>query len=385
MDRIRSLTRRFPVVVDAFGASALFVVSTVDRPDAGAELRTPVVFFLLAVVTAALAVRRKWPLWTLAVTSAGLVPALLLGADLEPFLIPVMVATYTVAVRTERWTALRSAVPAVLLVAVGAVLLAPGPGFTQERLGKLALVGMAGAVGEAIRSRRAYVKAVEDRAIRAERSREEEARRQVAEERLHIARELHDIVAHHIAVITVQAGAAEHLVTARPDAAREALGHVRRSGSAVLEELRGLLGVLRRPDDPASSTEPPPGVAQLPALVELFRASGLELTWTSAGEARPLPETVGMVAYRVVQEALTNAHRHGRGTARLSVTYTASALVLEVVNAVRTESRLSGTGLGLVGMTERTGAVGGEVEAGADEHGTFRVRVTLPCHRGELP
>ncbi|MDQ7807584.1 histidine kinase [Amycolatopsis sp. A133] len=370
--------------MDAFGASALFVVSTVNRPDAGAELQTPAVFVLLTVVTAVLAVRRKWPLWTLVVTGAGLLPAVKSGADLEPFLVPVMVATYTVAARTDRWTTLRSAVPVVLLLVVGIVLvLPPTSDATQEGVAKFALVGMAGAVGEAVRSRRAYIKAVEDRAIRAERTREEEARRRVAEERLHIARELHDIVAHHIAVITVQAAAAEQLVGDRPEAARAALTHVRRSGRAVLDELRGLLGVLRRPDDPVSPTEPAPGVAQFSSLVELFRASGLDLKWTSAGESRPLPETVDLVAYRVVQEALTNAHRHGTGTAHLSVTYTTSALVLEVVNAVRTGGRVPGTGLGLVGMSERTGAVGGTVRAGAGGGGLFRVHVSLPYHEGD--
>jgi signal transduction histidine kinase len=384
LGRIRSFARRNPTLVDAFGASVLFAVSTANRPDAGAELRTPTVFILLTVVTAVLVVRRKWPLWTLAVTAGGVLPAVTSGADLEPFLVPVMVATYTVAARTDRWTTLRAVVPVVLLLFLGIVLvLPPASEVAQEGLAKFALVGMAGAIGEAVRSRRAYLKAMEDRAVRAERTREEEARRQVAEERLHIARELHDIVAHHIAVITVQAAAAEHLVGDKPEAARAALTHVRRSGRAVLDELRGLLGVLRRPDDPESPTEPPPGVAQLPSLVESFRLSGLDLKWTSAGEARPLPETVDLVAYRVVQEALTNAHRHGTGTAHLSVTYKTSALVLEVVNTVRTEGRVPGTGLGLVGMSERTGAVGGEVRTGAGGGGLFHVHVSLPYHEGD--
>jgi len=244
---------------------------------------------------------------------------------------------------------------------------------------------MAAAVGEAVRGRRAALAAVEERAVRAERTREEEARRRVAEERLHIARELHDVVAHHIAVINVQAGVAGHLITSQPEAAAEALGHVRRSSRAVLDELSGLLGVLRRPEESDTPTEPAPGMAQLDDLVESFRASGLDLRSTLTGEVHDLPATVDLVAYRVVQEALTNAHRHGTSTARLSVAYTPSEIILEVTNAVAAQPHAGGSGLGLVGMRERAGAVGGTIKAGIEADERFHVRATLPLQLGKKP
>ncbi|HWO66926.1 MAG TPA: histidine kinase [Umezawaea sp.] len=376
---MRSLARRFPTVVDTVAAAALLAVSAADGPDTPLDVRTPAVLCLLAVAVGVLAVRRRWPLWTSAVTEVAFLAAMALGSDLEPFLVPVAIATYTVAVRTERWRV----APTVLLLVPAVALLAGPSGLTWENVGRFALIGMAAAVGEAVRSRRAVLAAVEERAVRAERTREEEARRRVAEERLHIARELHDVVAHHISVINVQAGVAELLIAAELSAAAEALGHVRRSSRAVLDELRGLLGVLRRPEDSNTPTEPAPGTAQLGELVESFRASGLELRWTSAGEVRALPPTVDLVAYRVVQEALTNAHKYGTGTASLSVVHTPTELVLEVVNAVGAPVPPAGSGLGLVGMRERAGAVGGALRAGVEADTRFHVHVTLPL--GEKP
>jgi DNA-binding NarL/FixJ family response regulator len=127
----------------------------------------------------------------------------------------------------------------------------------------------------------------------------------------------------------------------------------------VLDELSGLLGVLRRPEETDTLTEPAPGLARLAPLVETFRAAGLDLRWTSTGAAQPLPATVDLVAYRVVQEALTNAHRHGTGTVRLYVSHTPAALTLEITNPVASVPTTGGTGLGLIGMRERAGAVGG--------------------------
>ncbi|GHH27789.1 sensor histidine kinase [Lentzea cavernae] len=376
------LTRRHPLLVDALGAivicAVIFAMSTADGGESSLDVRTPPVVGLLAVVTVSLVARRRWPLWTVAVTALGVAAATALGADLEPFLVPLAVATFTLAVHTDRWTARRAA-QAVVLLAVPAVALVAGPtGSFWENLGRFALIGMAAAAGEAVRSRRAFIAAVEERALRAEQSREEEARRRVAEERLHIARELHDVVAHHISVINVQAAVAEHLITSQPGAAAEALQHVRRSSRSVLDELRDLLGVLRGADEQDGPAEPAPGMDRLGPLVETFRDSGLQLRWTSAGEPRPLPATVDLVAYRVVQEALTNVHRHGNGTAHLSVTYTRAELVLEVVNPRGRTAPAGGSGLGLIGIRERASAVGGTAHAALGPGDLFHVHVTLP-------
>ncbi|MEO6090704.1 MAG: histidine kinase [Umezawaea sp.] len=388
MQRFRALRRRHPIVVDALGALVVYLAVALAKGPPGSnhqELRSPAVLAFLSAAFAALAVRRRWPLVVLVITTAGVVPAVVLGGQIEPFMFPVVIATYTVAVTTDRWTALRSAVATVLFVVLVVVLLTPAPGFTWETFGRFGWVGMAAAVGIAVRSRRANIAAIEERAVRAEQTREEEARRRVAEERLHIARELHDVVAHHIAVINVQAGVAGHLITSQPEAAAEALGHVRRSSRAVLDELSGLLGVLRRPEESDTPTEPAPGMGQLDQLVDSFRASGLDLRSTVTGEVHELPATVDLVAYRVVQEALTNAHRHGTDTAHLSVDYTPSQVILEITNAVGAQPHDGGSGLGLVGMRERAGAVGGTIHTGIAADGRFRVLAILPLQLGKKP
>ncbi|GGM87564.1 two-component sensor histidine kinase [Lentzea pudingi] len=366
--------------MDAVSAAVIYVVifglSAADGAESALDIRIPPLPGLLAVVTASLAVRRKRPLWTLGVTAFGVATATALGADLEPFLVPLAVATFTV--HTDRWTKRRASAAGVLLAVSAVAIVTSSPGSAWEDLGRFTLIGMAAAAGEAVRTRRAFIAAIEERAVRAERSREEEARRRVAEERLHIARELHDVVAHHISVINVQAAVAEHLITSQPDAAAEALHHVRRSSRSVLDELRDLLGVLRGAGEPDGPAEPAPGMDLLGPLVETFRHSGLELRWTSAGEPRPLPATVDLVAYRVIQEALTNVHRHGNGTAHLSVTYTPADLVLQVVNPRGRNASADGSGLGLIGIRERAGAVGGTARTGPGPGDTFHVHVTLP-------
>jgi len=383
--RLSAFARSHPDVLDAAAAAALFLVLVLVpplfRPD---PTTSGVAVALTALACAALVVRRRLPLTVLVVTVATAVPAVVTGAGagLETFMAPVAVAIYTVAAQTDRRTTVFSAVPTAVLLVGAAVLFSPDPGFTADRFERLAWLGMAAAVGDAIRSSRDYLAAVTDRAERAERSREEEAGRRVAEERLHIARELHDVVAHHIAVVNAQAGVAEHLVGTSPDAAAVALGHVRRASRTVLDELGGLLRVLRRPDDAAASTEPTPSMAQVDSLVETFRASGLDVRSSLTGEVRPLPATAGLVAYRLLQEALTNAHRHGTGTAEMAVVYTPHQLTMEVTNPVgRLRADASrpgrGSGLGLLGMHERAGAVGGAVQT-VTEHDVFRVRAVLP-------
>jgi signal transduction histidine kinase len=390
MSTVVGFARKHPTTVDSVFAALLFITLAASPGPRHeqvavqvADQKSPLTIAMLLVVCAALAVRRKWPLWTLAITTIGSVPAVATGTKLEPFLPPLVIAAYTVSVLTDRWTTLTSAIPAALFLGLAVVVLAPTPGFTLEALGRFAWIGMAIAVGQAVRNRRANIAAVHERAVRAEQTREEEARRRVVEERLHIARELHDVVAHHIAVINVQAGVAEHLIDTKPDAAAEALRHVRRSSRAVLDELSGLLSVLRKPEDPNTPTEPAPGLAQLDGLIETFRASGLSLEWTVGGKPQELSATADLVAYRVLQEALTNAHRHGTDSASLSVLYSHHEVVLEVANEPGKQEHTGGSGLGLLGMRERASAVGGTMRAGIEADGRFRVHVALPLQVGE--
>ncbi|HEY0817015.1 MAG TPA: histidine kinase [Pseudonocardia sp.] len=381
---VREWARGRPLITGAVGAVVLFlllvVVYVLARPAVPAPVLVPV-----AVACAALVGRQRWPVPTLALVGGVALLAIGSGKATELLAAPVLVAVYTVAARTSPRTTVLVAVPAgFMLVGMGA-LLDPGPGLTLEHVSWFAWIGMAAAVGDAVRSGRAYFAAMAERAERAERTREEEARRRVVEERLRIARELHDVVAHHIAVVNVQAGVAGHLLTTRPDEAAAAMGHIRRASRTVLDELSGLLSVLRETADPAAPTAPAPGMADVAGLIEGFRGSGLHVACSVAGDTRTLPSAVDVVAYRLVQEALTNAHRHGAGTAALSVVRRPTQLTLEIINGLpATSARSPGVGLGLIGMRERAAAVGGTVSTGPDvDAATFRVRAVLPLTASE--
>ena len=230
--------------------------------------------------------------------------------------------------------------------------------------------------------------AARNQALLAARGRELELERQtsaaqaVALDRLSIARELHDVVAHHVSVMGIQAAAARRSLERDPARAAEALGVVEESAGTAVDELRRLVGTLR---DPASETSAPTtiGVAHLPALVEGAQNSGTPTTLIIAGEPRPIPMLVDVALYRVVQEALTNIRKHaGRGaTAEVRLRFGEESVEVEISDdGVRQElaRRSRGSGLGLRGMRERIGAVGGTVSAGRRERGGFLVRATVP-------
>ena len=213
--------------------------------------------------------------------------------------------------------------------------------------------------GIAVANRRAYVASIRDRA-------EQDARRRVDEERLRIARELHDVVAHTMATINVQAGVAAHVLSSRPEAAAESLQAIKAASKEGLKELRAILDVLRQADD-ADPTQPAPGIAQLEALVAGARRAGLETTFTVTGQPVPLPAAVDLAAYRIVQESLTNAIRHaGPATAAVSLDYRRRTADRRDRHRPGPPTRAAArqTGPGLAGMRERAAAVGGTVEAG---------------------
>jgi signal transduction histidine kinase len=224
-----------------------------------------------------------------------------------------------------------------------------------------------------------------ERAERAEHALEEESRRRVIEERMRIARELHDVLAHHISVINVQEGVAAHLLRADPSGAEEALGRVRRGAASVLDELSSILSVIRQSDEATSATDPLPTLDDLERLIAEFANVGLDIEWHIAGAPRPAAPAIGLAAYRVIQESLTNAHRYGcHHRATLQLTYECGALHVEILNDIDADRRV-GTrrGHGTVGMRERVAAAGGTIEIGSSAGGQFRVHATLPTERSE--
>lgn len=246
----------------------------------------------------------------------------------------------------------------------------------------VALVAIPLAVGHALSNHRAYVAAIEDRARLAEQTREAEAERRVSEERLRIARELHDIVSHTISVINVQAGVAAHVMGEQPELAHQALLTIKATSKEALRELRGMLGVLRDVDA-AQPRGPAPGLAQLEVLIATARQAGIPTTVVTRGEAQPLPPSVDLAAYRIIQEALTNTLRHaGPASAEVCISYEQRRVCIDVADDGQGTATVSEpperSGHGIIGMRERAAAAGGTLEAGQRPGGGFGVRACLP-------
>jgi signal transduction histidine kinase len=222
-----------------------------------------------------------------------------------------------------------------------------------------------------------HIREVEQRAEEAVRTKDEAARRRAMEERLRIARELHDSLTHSISVIQVQAGVAVHLARKRGEDVPPALVAIQEAGADAVRELRATLGVLRSEEDGDGS-----GLCQLDGLVARARAAGLPVTVTVTGTERPLPAEADQAAYRIVQEALTNVSRHaGQACASVHLHYAPESLSIQVDDdgtGAGAASRSSGPGLGLVGMRERVSALGGRLHTGPQDDGGFRVYAELP-------
>jgi signal transduction histidine kinase len=302
------------------------------------------------------------------------------GGDPTGAVVPSLLALYTVGTLAPVTTTV--GVTALTVAAYATALTVAEGQFSDRTLSSLAFVGVAAAVGVAVRSQRTAVEAAEARARQAEATREEEAERRVTDERLRIARELHDVVAHHISVVNVQAGVARHLLDSQPEQARNALALVREASRTVLSEMSTVLGLLRTGEDD-TPTAPAPGLDRAGALVESMRRAGLEVEQRVQGRPYELPELADLTAFRVVQESLTNALKHGTGTAELVLDYSAGALVMEVRNPVRPTAPPSLVGgHGLVGMRERVTSLGGRFAAGPEPDGLFTVRADIPRAEG---
>ncbi|MET7684443.1 sensor histidine kinase [Streptomyces sp. NPDC005423] len=391
LDRARCQLKAHPAALDATLAAAVLLCMVAGsfvepRGETGVTwgIRVPdaLSLALMGVAAAALVFRRRAPMAVLAVTAGASLVESVTSDPRAPVAMCAVVALYTVAATTDRPTTWRVGLLSMTVLTAAAMLGGPLPWYAQENLGIFAWTGMAAAAGDAVRSRRAFVHAIRERAERAERTREEEARRRVAEERLRIARDLHDVVAHHIALVNVQAGVAAHVMDKRPDQAKEALAHVREASRSALNELRATVGLLRQSGDPEAPTEPAPGLERLDELVGTFRSAGLRVEVARADHDTTLPAAVGLAAYRVVQEALTNVQKHA-GTAshaEVSVVRVGPNVEITVLDngSGDDEDPASGGGHGLLGMRERVTALRGTLTTGPRYGGGFRVHAILP-------
>ncbi len=378
----RLMARQELLLLSAVTAMVLFAVVTIPADIQHAlSSHQPLSWLVTAVVYAALMAGRRFPLGTVAIAVIGSVVLMADGMAYPLTLPAVFYALYLVALGAGpgRTLAVGVTVKAALL---GASLITH-PGITGFVI--LLWAALAVTTGSAARSHRAYVAEVEKRARQAEQAREDEANRRVAEERLRIARELHDAVGHHVALINVQAGALACLLDDEDlIQARESVAHIQRASEEALEELRLTVGLLREPGalEQAEPAEPVPGLDRLEELICSFAGAGLQVTREVTGQARSLPETVELTVYRVIQESLTNTRKHADcDTAVVRLGYAPGALRLAVEDegkAVTQGSRRTLEGHGIVGMRERVAALGGRLSAGPRPGGGYRVLAELP-------
>ncbi len=399
MQRLYDFLRRHPTGVDSFWAVFLFGISVLtvavqqeggrDLPGVRSEaVIVPVVLLLCLVI----ALRRRMPEKMLLLAIGVGLAQLALDVATTAANFAFLVIVYTVAATGARWAS-RLALAVGLCAAPVAQLRWPEQ--DSSVLGTVALMiftsvpfALAWVLGDSIRTRRAYYEQLEERATRLEKEREAQAKVAVAAERARIARELHDVVAHNVSVMVVQADGAAYVLDAAPDQAKKALETISSTGRQALAEMRRLLGVLRTGEhQEGGEYVPQPDVEQIDDLIQQCRTSGLPVDFKVEGTPRPLPSGVELTAYRIVQEALTNTRKHGGPNAGASVrlVYFDDGLGLLVEDdgkgaphELYEDGGADGEGHGLIGMRERVGMVGGTLDAGPRPGGGFRISALLP-------
>ncbi|WP_037850470.1 sensor histidine kinase [Streptomyces sp. NRRL S-340] len=396
MQRLYDFLRRHPAWVDGFwalvllGFSGLGAVSVDGTP--GHHGSVPAALAVSAVLSVVVALRRRMPEKMVLLAAATGAAQLVLDIETTVGDFAMLVIIYTVAAIGARWAsrfALAGGMSAATLAQIR------WPEQHSSAAGNVAIAifttvpfVLAWVLGDSMRTRRAYFAQLEERAARLEKEREAQAKVAVAAERARIARELHDVVAHNVSVMVVQADGAAYVMDAAPDQARKALETISSTGRQALAEMRRLLGVLRTGEhQEGGEYVPQPNAEQIEDLVEQCRGSGLPVDFRVEGTPRPLPSGVELTAYRIVQEALTNTRKHGGPNAGASVrlVYFDDGLGLLVEDdgkgaphELYEEGGADGQGHGLIGMRERVGMVGGTLDAGPRPGGGFRISALLP-------
>lgn len=385
--RVRTHPRTVGVVVDLLLVATLVTAMLLEIRYAADESLRPTSLVLVALAALPVLLWRHRPVWGLVL---GMGTLYLLMANLDIYqTVPLasMVCGYGVALTTDRRRSVLTALALVPFV-LGAIWLFGHrediPPFEVPK--NLAFVAAPLVLGSAVRERRAHVRSLLDRAEAAERTREEEALRRVGEERLRIARDVHDVVAHAMVAINVQAGVGAHLLDRDPERARQTLVDIKRVSGEALADLRATLDTIRTPEEHgAAPVRPTQGLADLEDLAHSLRTAGVDVTVHLDPALGVLPAATSTTAFRIAQEALTNVVRHARGaTAEVRVTSSGGSVLVEVCDDGRGESVLGapapdGTGNGLRGMHERAAAAGGTLEAGPRPEGGWLVRATLPA------
>ncbi|WP_280401454.1 sensor histidine kinase [Nocardia carnea] len=366
----------FVMVIQVLGAMVAVPVEPASAPVSG------IGYFLLVVSGLAVVARRRTPVAVFAITGVSSLIYFAFDFPDRMSYLGLFVALYTLAAYGDGQRSLRIAGAGIAVLSVGWLIAGADVepvsaiGWVFFRIGASVISTM---LGEAARSRRVMAADAQERAELAERSREDEARARVDAERLRIAREVHDTVAHAVAIINVQAGVTAHVLDKRPEQARGALRTIEQTSSRALQEMRAILGVLRDGDE----REPFPGLDQIRDLTGKARDAGLDIAVEQPEPVPVLPSAVGSAAYRIVQESLTNVIRHV-GPTRVTVTLepVVDALHIRVIDeGPRTPSQTSTgspSGRGIAGMRERCRLLGGELDAKPRPNGGFEVTASLP-------
>jgi signal transduction histidine kinase len=377
-----TLMQHRPVVVD-WAIVVVLCVATVFGWALDSTHQPAWVLPLDLAACLALAWRRSRPLLVLALVVAVDVVQIVTDLPANTLIYITLIAIYSVAAYASR----RQAVVAVLAsyVAIIGAFLSPFATFEGGVVEVAAFIAAAAVLGDYIRTRRAYLAAVEERAARMERERDAQATIAAAAERTRIAREMHDVVAHSLSVMVAQADGAEYVMDTSPDQARRAIATVAETGRHALTEMHRLLGVLRSPQVEGELT-PQPGVDQLDELIARTQSAGLPVTLSVRGAPVPLRPGLSLTVYRIVQEALTNTLKHGGPsvTATVQLRYLPSDVEVDITDnghpfgVARSGLVIASGGHGLTGMRERTAVYGGSLQAGPLDSAGWRIRARLP-------
>jgi signal transduction histidine kinase len=379
-----------PLLIDGIAAFIVFALMAGQfigtRHLLPGQHPTTVLTWLLAIlIVAPILTHRRFPRASVAVCLTA-VTVYALGRYVAYPGLAIFVLTFDIALHSKERIALATLFASAAVIWVS-ISLQPGTvavfaTYVESELGIL----VAWLIGRNLRHRRARWAELQSRAERLEREREEEARRAVTEERLRIARELHDVIAHSMSVIAVQSAVGNHVIDTQPAEARQALAAIEATSRSALTEMRRLLGVLRQEGEPRGSLAPAPGLADLASLVTQVQDAGLRVWINVDGQRGQVPPGVDLSAYRVIQEALTNVIKHAPAScANVTVSYRPNSVTVEITDqgprvpgAPQVPPARAGSGHGIIGMRERVAVFGGEFAAGPGPDGGFRVRACFP-------
>jgi signal transduction histidine kinase len=378
-----------PLLIDGLTALAVFALMAqqlitrhVLLP--GQHPTTVLTWLLTVVIVAPILTHRRFPRASVAVCLAA-VALFAVGRYVAYPGYAIFVLTFDIALHSDEQISVPTLFASAVVLGVAVDLQPAKVAVLATYLLSEIFVGAAWLAGWNLRRRRAHWAELQARTERLEREREEEARRAVTEERLRIARELHDVIAHSMSVIAVQSAVGNHVIDTQPAEAHQALAAIEATSRSALTEMRRLLGVLRQEGEPRGSLTPAPGLADLSSLVSQVQDAGLQVWINVEGQRGSVPPGIDLSAYRVIQEALTNVIKHAdSAAATVTIRYRDDSVTVEIANqapatpVARIPAPRAGSGHGIIGMRERVAVFGGQFAAGPGPDGGFLVRACFP-------